>query len=228
MPRRSFLNRHVRIKPPDEGTASRYFLFWNTSELYHTPEAFPQVTSPALFGNEAPLELEVGCGTGEYLCALASKHPDSNFVGFDVNLKALYIAVERARAMSLRNIRFIKAPFQVAYSRLAADSLQTVYLHFPEPILHPKYRKQRIYNDTFAGHVYRALVAGGRFSIVTDSVELFGELLGLVERRPGFERTHGERYLQSFEPEVKSRYQAYWEAHGKPIYRLEVVKRPPE
>jgi tRNA (guanine-N7-)-methyltransferase len=169
MPRRSFLNRHVRVAPPDKETASRYFLHWDTKDLYHAPDAFPAVTSEALFGNDAQLEIEVGCGTGEYLCALAARNPAANFVGFDINLKALYVAVEHARSLSLKNVRFVKAPFQYVYPLLVDDSAQAVYLHFPEPILHPRFRKQRIYNSAFIDHVYRALVPGGKFSIVTDS-----------------------------------------------------------
>ncbi|HYP39870.1 MAG TPA: methyltransferase domain-containing protein [Chloroflexia bacterium] len=222
MPRRSFLNRYVRVAPPDEETASRYFLYWDTKDLYHTPGAFPAVTSQALFGNDAQLEIEVGCGTGEYLCSLATRNPTVNFTGFDINLKALYVAVEHARSLSLNNVKFVKAPFQYVYPLLADDSVQVIYLHFPEPILHPRFRKQRIYNSALIGHVHRALMPGGKFSIVTDSAELFNELSSLIEGDGRFQ----EGNLQpTAEPSIKSRYHAYWEAHGVPIHRLEVTKR---
>jgi tRNA (guanine-N7-)-methyltransferase len=222
MPRRSFLNRHVRIAPPDQETASRYFLHWDTKDLYHTPGAFPAVTSEALFGNDAQLEIEVGCGTGEYLCALAARNPAANFVGFDINLKALYVAVEHARSLSIENVRFVKAPFQYVYPLLADDSAQAVYLHFPEPILHPRFRKQRIYNSAFIDHVCRALMPGGKFSIVTDSEELFNELHVLIEQDGRFQEGTAH---PAPEQAIKSRYHAYWEAHGVPIYQLEVAKR---
>jgi tRNA (guanine-N7-)-methyltransferase len=222
MPRRSFLNRHVRIIPPDEDTASRYFLYWDTKDLFHSPEAFTAVTSQALFGNDAQLEIEVGCGTGEYLCSLAAQNPAANFVGFDINLKALYVAVEHARSLSLKNVKFVKAPFQYVYPLLVDDSVRAVYLHFPEPILHPRFRKQRIYNSAFTGHVHRALMPGGKFSIVTDSEELFKELHSLIERDGRF---HEGNPQPTSEPAIKSRYHAYWEAHGVPIYKLGVTKR---
>ncbi len=222
MPRRSFLNRHVRVAPPDQETASRYFLHWDTKALYHTPDGFPAVTSEALFGNDAQLEMEVGCGTGEYLCSLAARDPGINFVGFDINLKALYVAVQHARSLSLENVMFVKAPFQYVYPLLVDNSVQAVYLHFPEPILHARFRKQRIYNSVFIENVHRALMPGGVFSIATDSGELFNELHLLIEQDGRFQEGPPQ---PAPEPPIKSRYHAYWEAHGVPIYKLIVAKR---
>lgn len=225
MTRKSFLLRNVRLTPPDEQTTRYYLMHWHAGDLYHRPEAFPKITSQELFGNDRPLELEVGCGTGEFLCALAARHPDVNFVGTDVNLKSLYAAVNTAGAMALHNIRFIKAPMQYLYPLLAPDSLWVVYVHFPDPCLKPKYRKRRLLNRTFLDRMHYALVPGGKISIVTDNNDLFAEVLDMVEGDPRFEKTHRERYLVGFEPEVKSRYQLYWEKHGATIYRLEIRKR---
>ena len=227
MPRKTFLNRHTKASPPDEAVAAKYLLHWHTGDLYRSLEKFPTLTSKALFGNDHPLEIEIGCGTGEFLCGLAAERPISNFLGLDINLKSLFVGVEIARSASLENIKFIKAPVQYLYPLMPQDSLQAIYMHFPDPLLRPKYRKRKVLNEVFLAHLSRTLQPGGLFSIVTDNVELFEDVLALVEESPYFRKTHTERYLTGFEPHAKSRYQLYWEAHDKPIFRLELesVKR---
>jgi len=63
---------------------------------------------------------------------------------------------------------------------------------------------------------------------MTDHSALFEELLAVVEADSRFQKTHAERYLMGFEPEIKSRFQRIWEHHGLPILRLEVRKKQPQ
>jgi tRNA (guanine-N7-)-methyltransferase len=213
--------RFVKSEPPDDATLQKYLLFWRSKDLYQTPEAFPRVDSQHLFGNDAPLHLEIGCSTGEYLCSLAAKEPDANFLGVEINLKSLYVAVRNATELSLNNIRFIKAPFQHLYRLMTPRSLQAVYLHFPDPSLRPKQRKRQLLNSDLMDALYMALVPGGRWSIATDNKDLFiYTILPLIEKDSRFKKAHQERYLLGFEPEVKSRYQLYWEKLGATIYRV--------
>jgi tRNA (guanine-N7-)-methyltransferase len=219
--------RHVPLHEPDALTAERYLRVWNAGDLYNHPERFPRLTSEQLFGNQHPLEIEIGCSTGEYLCSLAASNPSRNFVGIEINLKSLYVAVHNASQRGLENILFIKAPLQDTYRLMRVDSLHAVYLHFPDPGLHPKFRKRKFIGQRLLDKMHDTLVPGGTLSFVTDKEELFREVLPLFESDPRFEKTHEERYLLGFEPDVKSRYQLYWERHGGTIFRVELrnVKR---
>lgn len=229
MTRRSFLIRHVKNRPPPEEAIRRYLLQWTSGDLYHNPGAFPRVCSPDLFGNTLPLELEVGCGTGEVLCWRAGSDPGANFLGVDFNLKSLYMAVDEAASRDLGNIRFIKASMQHLYPLMPAGSVRAIYVHFPDPALRPKYRKRRLINASFMDAVYRTLIPGGLLSIVTDSEGLFmDEVLPVVEAHGLLVRLHEERYLTGYNPPVKSRYQQYWEQLGATIYYIELRKEKGE
>ncbi|HVG01194.1 MAG TPA: methyltransferase domain-containing protein, partial [Chloroflexia bacterium] len=167
MPRRSFLIRHIRAHPPDERNLEKYLFQWRTGDLYARPDEFPRLGARDLFGRHGLLSLEIGCSTGEYLCSLAWQHPDRLFVGVDINLKSLIVATGHAAAQSLENVRFIKAPMQWLYPLMLPESLEAVYVHFPDPSLHPKYRKRQLLNEMLMGEMYRALVPGGTLSFVT-------------------------------------------------------------
>jgi tRNA (guanine-N7-)-methyltransferase len=223
MSRRSLM-RGAPFQPPDPQSIERYLLFFSNKELFRNPDIFPPIDSPHLFGTDLPLQLEIGCGTADFLCALALENPRTNFVGVDVASKALFRAIRTAETYALPNIKFIKGDFKRMYPLLATDALQAVYLHFPDPNMRKRFRKRRIVSPNFLDRINRALVPGGCLSIMTDHHEFFLEMLALIEQDVRFAKTHAERYLIGFEAPAKSRFQRMWERHGLPTLRVELQK----
>jgi tRNA (guanine-N7-)-methyltransferase len=221
---RRYLNRSFRWRIPDEETARKYLLHLSGQQLYHQTCSLPRITSANLFGKDQPLVLVVGCGTGEYLCSLAQQEPDANFVGVDFHLRSLHTAGDLASRLGLDNVLFVKANFTLMYPLLEPASLRSIYLHFPDPNMEPKFRKRRVFSERFLDHAHRTLVPGGRVSVMTDHREFFFEMLTLAERDERWRRMHQERYLVGFEPSVKSRYQRIWERHGIPTLRFELAR----
>jgi len=224
MSRRTFL-RSIRTQPLDDAVIERYLLRFDARTLYEHPETLPRLSSRSLFGNDAPLELEVGCGTAEFLCALAANGPAANFVGVDLARKPLEKAMEIAASLALENLRLLYGNFAHMHALLEPGSLRRVYVHFPDPNMRPKFHRRRIVNPAFLNAIYAALVPEGTLSVMTDHQAFFLEMLALLEADCRFEKTHAERYLLGFEPEVKSRFQRVWERHGLPILRCELSKR---
>lgn len=215
----------LRAEPPDARTAEKYLLWMSGRDLARDPRSYPRVSSESLFGDDLPLKLEVGCGSGEFLCSLARNESDVNFVGFDLHMKSLYKAIETASSQALDNILFVSADFQLVYPLLVQDSLGAVYLHFPDPGMKPAHRKRRIFSERFLDEMHHALKPGGRISVVTDEAGYLEEMLDLAERDHRWDKTHEERFLIGFEPEVKSRFQQLWERGGRQPLRFELSKR---
>jgi len=215
MTRKSFAIRHLKATPPGEEAARKYFLRWQSGDLYRSPESFPRISSQALFGNELPLELEVGSGTGEFLCSLAANDPAANYVGIDISLKSVYAAVHRVRDLELGNIKFVKGAIQYVYPLFVPASLRMIYLHFPDPCLRPKYRDKRVFNPRFLDAAYLALEAGGHISVMTDVRVLFDIMAAILKQDPRFEMGESPDPAGLPAPAaVKSRYQAVWERQG--------------
>ncbi len=212
----------MKVGEPDAATAEKYFLRVSGWDLHGDPDSLPKFTSPSLFGDNRPLEMEVGCGSGEFLCHLAVENPETNFVGIDVHLKSLHKGVEAASEESLGNIKFVSVDFRQAYPLLATESISAVYLHFPDPGMKARDKRRRIFDMKFLDEMHVAVVAGGKMSLVTDDEDYFERMLGLIEKDKQWTRTHKEPYLVGFEPEVKSRFQALWERRGRNVYRFEL------
>jgi tRNA (guanine-N7-)-methyltransferase len=223
MPRRS-LRRRLRSQLPHPDVLERYLRYFDSKALFWNPEQFAPLASPHLFGNHQPLELEIGCGTAEVLCALAREHPHTNYVGVDVAAKPLLRAVESAAALALPNIVFIKGDITRMYPLLAHGVLDAVYLHFPDPHMRPRFRKRRVLSPAFLDAIARALTPCGRLSIATDHQAFFMEMLELLERDLRFEKTHAGRYLVGLNGPVQSQFQRIWERHGLPTLRMELRK----
>jgi len=223
MPRRT-LHRRAKGSVSDARTAAKYLITLPGKQLHEDPDGVPRITSPCLFGNDRPLELEIGCGSGEYLCSLARQCPGINFVGVEVRNKSLLEAIATAAWDALDNIVFVRTDVRLLYPRFVPDSLRAVYLHYPDPVTRPKFAKRRIFTQGFLDQMHAALTCNGRLSVITDLEPCFLEMLELAERDDRWQKTHDSRYLIGFEPETKSRFQRLWECHGLPTLRFEVVK----
>lgn len=223
MPRRKLYRE--RVATPDNDAVATYLVVMPGRELYAHPERLPRITSNALFGNERPIELEIGCGSGEFLCSLAQQDQNTNFVGVDLRRKSLNAAIARASAMALDNILFVAADARLLQPLLIADSLRAVYLHFPDPITRPRFHNRRIFTQRFLDSMHHAMTAMGRLSVMTDHPGYFDEMLRLVERDNRWDKTHQERFLKGFEVETKSRFQRIWEGYGLTTLRFEVMKK---
>ena len=58
-----------------------------------------------IFGNSNPIHIEIGCGKGQFVCNMAKQHPDINYIAIDVVPDVLVIALEKASAQEVENVR---------------------------------------------------------------------------------------------------------------------------
>ncbi|MEI7645039.1 MAG: methyltransferase domain-containing protein [Chloroflexales bacterium] len=212
----------LQVSPPPPEVGARYLRIWPGHEVYASPDAFPPISSPGLFGDGRPLEIDIGCATGELTCALAAARPAANYLGVDISLKPLYRAVELAAARGLPNLRFLQSDMLLVYGRIPAGALRAAYVHFPAPLLRNCQRKQRLVSPALLVHMQRALAPGGTLSFITDQEDLYAELLRLLPAAPGLRlRDPAEREV-ALADMLKSHYHRRWEAKGRPILRAEL------
>jgi tRNA (guanine-N7-)-methyltransferase len=224
MSRRTFAIRNLRPARPDAATAQRYLLPWHDQGLYTRPGAFPAVSAASLFGDERPLHLDVGCGTGEFLCALAVADPQGNYLGVDSSLKSLHVAVAQARALGLERVRFVWAQVQGLYPLLAPGGLAAAYLHFPDPCLHAKERHRAVFSAAFLDQMAAALAVGGTLSVMTDVAPLFARMSAALAADERFARVPAPA-LPAAPGGMASRYGSRWLGHGVEPLRIVVQRR---
>jgi tRNA (guanine-N7-)-methyltransferase len=206
----------VKLNPPKTEDSKRYLLSWKAKELYHHLDRFPPLNRQTLFDSVGPMQLEIGCGTGEFICNLAEDQENNKFVGIDFSRRAIYSAVNLAATKGLKNIKFIQADFKQLYPLLTSNSLDRIFLHFPDPNYKTKHLKHRIFDKTFLNHMNYALTLNGKISVVTDQERFFIDMLTIAEEDHRFKKNHPERFLTIFEPQKKSRFHLAWERIDQP------------
>lgn len=214
----------IRVAPPPAEVLARYLLVWPSIDLYRTPERFSPLSSPTLFGNERPLELEIGCATGEFLCELAACNPQVNFLGVDVARKPLLKAVHMAHARELANLKFLDADVLMIYRLMPEHAFRAVYLHFPVPNLRRRHRNRLIFTDEFLTVMQRALTPAGRISVMSDNEALFAEMLAVARTDSRFRLVDPAEYALQLDETLKSHYHRVWERRGRLIQRFELAR----
>ncbi|RRR65423.1 MAG: methyltransferase domain-containing protein [Candidatus Viridilinea halotolerans] len=215
----------LKVAPPPPDLAARYLRVWPARELYNHPDAFPPLSAPGIFGNARPLELDIGCATGDLVLALAAARPEVNFVGLDIVAKPLWRAVERATAAQLGNVCFLQADARLACRQIPAATLQSAYIHFPAPLLRNRQRNQLLIALPILHAVECGLVVGGRLSFMSDQPALYEQFLTLLPAIPRLRLLPPEEWSVSLSDLIKSHYHRRWEARGRPILRAELVAR---
>ncbi len=123
----------------------------------------------AVFGNDRPVEIEIGPGRGEVLFAAATTTPTTNFFALEHRLGAAAALARRAAALALHNVRVLGADARVVIARLVPDaSVTTVHIYFPDPWPKTRHHRRRLITPDLARHLLRTLVPGGSVHLATD------------------------------------------------------------
>lgn len=214
----------LNVAPPPPEIAARYLHTWPGRELYAHPESFPPLSSSGLFGDDRPLELDIGCATGDLVLALAALRPEANYVGVDVVGKPIWRAIERAVESGLANVRFVHADARLICRQVPDGALRAAYIHFPAPLLRNSQRKQLLISAGMLAQIERCLMPGGLLSVLTDQPALFDELHALLTGAPALRFAPPEQWSVAMTELVKSHYHRRWEERGRPIMRAELVR----
>ncbi|MES2443315.1 MAG: tRNA (guanine(46)-N(7))-methyltransferase TrmB [Pseudomonadota bacterium] len=131
------------------------------------PEAGP-IDARTLFGDDRPLELEIGFGAGEHLAAQAAARPGHGFIGCEPFLNGVVGALAHIREGGLTNVRLHMGDALDVIERLPDASLARVYLLHPDPWRKARHAKRRMVNPGPLDVIAAKLKPGAEFRLGTD------------------------------------------------------------
>lgn len=153
------------------------------------------------FKNERPLELEVGCGKGNFVSHKGLLNPDVNFLAVDLISNMLAVARRNIVKLFSDNNRECKNIALTSYnvdkiSEIVGegDGISRIYINFCNPWPRLKHNKRRLTHPTKLNQYKEILSEGGEIHFKTDSDLLFEDSLEYF-KECGFEITYLTRDL---------------------------------
>jgi tRNA (guanine-N7-)-methyltransferase len=177
------------------------------------------------YGNDHPVEIEIGTGKGTFLTEHAKTHPEINVLGIEWAKWFWRYASDRLRRNNCLNARTVRA--EAAYfltEFVAPSSISVLHIYFPDPWPKKRHHKRRLIQPLFLELVQRILRPGGRLQIVTDHQNYFEHIDAVVKassltvveyNRPG-SAAEGEFVGTNFERKYRR--------EGRPFYAIAAVR----
>jgi tRNA (guanine-N7-)-methyltransferase len=139
----------------------------------------------AVFGNDGPVEIEVGSGKGLFLLNSAMENPETNYFGVEIVRKYQLFTATRMAIRQLRNVRMACADARHLLKQwVPPESVRTIHVYFPDPWWKKRHHKRRVFTEEFVDSCIRALRPGGFLQLATDVPEYFAVMCELCGRRP--------------------------------------------
>jgi tRNA (guanine-N7-)-methyltransferase len=177
----------------------------------------PPIDWRQLFGNDQPIAFEVGFGKGLFLCEQGAAHPETNYLGIEIERKYTLFTAARVARRHLANVKLACTDARwFLKERTAAASVAALHVYFPDPWWKQRHRKRKLFTRDFVAESARVLQSGGRLHFATDVADYFAESLTIVQEVSAFtllpqEARAEEPYLTNFERKYR--------LEGRPIHR---------
>lgn len=176
----------------------------------------------ALFGNDNPIHLEIGCGKGQFVCESAKLNPDINYIAVEKIANVIVSACESANEQNLKNVIFIKCSAEYLPSVIMPNTISRIYLNFSCPYPKKKYAGHRLTAKQFLEIYKEIMKTDAEIHQKTDNKGLFEFSIEQLSSF-GFKLKNVSLDLHNseFEGNIVTEYESKFVAEGLPIYRLE-------
>ena len=198
------------------------------------PEAYKGKWRSEIYGNDAPLYLEIGMGMGTFIRTHSFNHPEINYLGLELNTTVLYKAVTRYKAeLKSRlgnaadgisgNLRFIRSNARFLEEYFAQGEIDKIYLNFSDPWPKEHSAGRRLTSPQFLKLYEQILKADGTIEFKTDNRGLFDYSVETIPAN-GWKieaityDLHHDTAMN--EGNIMTEYEAKFSAKGNPIYKL--------
>ncbi|VZI00717.1 unnamed protein product [Fusarium fujikuroi] len=204
LPRKKFYRQRAHANPfsdhmleypksPDDMDWSLYFPHYVQEGTPEDPSKPPKLTKDVEI-------VDIGCGFGGLLIALAPKLPDTLALGLEIRTQVAGYVQERIKALRSQNsdnmyqnvgcIRANTMKFLPNFFKKA--QLSKIFICFPDPHFKARKHKARIVSTTLNSEYAYALRPGGIVYTITDVEDLHLWMVQHLEAHPAFERISKE------------------------------------
>ncbi len=178
---------------------------------------FRELSREEIFAHEAPLELDIGCGDGGFLLAMARHYPDRQFLGLERLLGRVRKVCRHAARQGLENVKVLRLESAYALECLLPQAaFSRIHLLFPDPWPKKRHHCRRLVQPANLPHFLRVLPPDGEFLFKTDHAAYFEVASEVLKESPHL--TPLEWDEEAFYYPLTD-FERHWLNQGKQVYR---------
>lgn len=178
-----------------------------------------------VFGNDHPVQIEVGMGKGRFVMDMALQYPERNFVGIEMYDSVLLRAVQKREQLEeqIPNLYFIRMDARNLPDVFEQGEVDKVYLNFSDPWPKDRHAKRRLTSRQFLARYDQILTPNGVVEFKTDNRPLFEFSLEEVKEAgwtllaSTFDLHHEETMMEG---NVMTEYEEKFSSMGNPIHKM--------
>lgn len=146
-----------------------------------------EVIDPAtIFGNDAPIWLEVGFGGGEHLVHMAATYPQVNIIGAEPFINGVAMLLGKIRAAEVTNLAVHPGDARDLMDVLPEGCIAKAFLNYPDPWPKRRHHRRRFVTADHLVPLARVMAPGAEFRVATDIPSYMAQALREVPKA-GFE-----------------------------------------
>jgi tRNA (guanine-N7-)-methyltransferase len=145
-----------------------------------------------IFKRRAPLEIEIGSGTGEFIVERARQMPECDFLAIELAGPVFNLLELRISLSAIPNLIPLRADARTVVNLLLPDfSADAFHIYFPDPWPKKRHSKHRLFTPAFVAGLSRTLSPSGMLYVATDVAPYAEHIFNLLEGS-GFARSDAE------------------------------------
>lgn len=173
-----------------------------------------------IFGHGEECEVDLGCGDGGFLLAMAEHYPERRFLGIERLLGRIRKVCAESERRGLVHVRGLRVESRYFLEWMVQPgSIRRLHYLFPDPWPKEKHHKNRLVQEAFVPILHRALAPHGEFLFKTDHEEYYQWVCEKFDNSPLFRRVEWD---EPFYP--KTDFQRLWESQGKEVFSAKYIK----
>jgi tRNA (guanine-N7-)-methyltransferase len=201
------------------------------SQKYQQPPEPPDWSK--VYAAEQPLHLDIGCGRGQFLQAMAQQQPDWNFLGLEIREPLVIQALQLRDQLGLTNLHFIFCNVNNFLPPLLASlpkgQLQRVTVQFPDPWFKKRHQKRRVVQPEVVDLLAQFMAPKGMVLLQSDVEAVALEMQERFQANPQFVQQpsapESDSYWLVANPlPVPTEREQSTLSRGEPVYRTVFLK----
>lgn len=175
----------------------------------------------SLFNNN-DIEIEIGCGKGNFIINKAKQNPNINYIGIEKYDSVLVRALEKIDE-EIPNLKFIRMDAN-EIENIFEKEISKIYLNFSDPWPKDRHEKRRLSSDKFLEKYDKIFKLEKNIIMKTDNRKLFEySIKSLTDYGYKIEQLSLDLHSDDI-PNIETEYETKFSNLGQVIYMINVKK----